>query len=203
MKTWDDDRHVLTAWLTGDPDYPIEFEVEHPQSCTVYLGCTGDEDRDLRMVFCNQKGHHVHIHHDCPIAFEIEAIGYDEALFALPMRDLMKSPPDHGGDLWVEARHQLYANGEARVPFKAHWWGGTDYWGEWDYGFEFEVKPVCTCPETQLQAYAKWHDLSESEQWRFTTWWAMRASRLMKCITLVARLNVCAIRRTARQQRIS
>jgi hypothetical protein len=25
---------------------------------------------------------------------------------------------------------------------------------------------LCSCPSTQLEAYAVWHDLSESEQWR-------------------------------------
>lgn len=25
---------------------------------------------------------------------------------------------------------------------------------------------TCTCPSTQLEAYARWHDLSSSEQWR-------------------------------------
>lgn len=139
MRTWDDDRHVLTAYATEDPDYPIEFEVEHPRSCTVYRGCTGGG------LECGQTGYHVHIYHDCPLAYEIEALGYDEALFAVPMRTtqfqqgLMDVPPEYGGDLWVEIKRQL-ESGEARVPFGIHYWSGIDYWGEWDYGFEFEVK---------------------------------------------------------------
>jgi hypothetical protein len=141
-RTWDDDRHVLTAYATEDPDYPIEFEVEHPQSCKVYIGCSGSS-----RFWCEKdQGHHVHTYYDCPLGHEIEAIGPDEALFGLSFTGpkgyrLMEEPPENCGEVWVEARKRMDAGEEEfTIPMKIHWWGGTDYWGEWDHGFEIEVK---------------------------------------------------------------
>lgn len=79
-----------------------------------------------------------------PLGYEIEAIGPDEALFGLSMTGpkgyrLMEEPPENCGPIWEEVRRRIDAGEEYFIiPMKVHYWGGTDYWGEWDHGFEIE-----------------------------------------------------------------
>lgn len=133
-RTWDDDRHVLVVYVTGDPDYPLELEVQHPQSCKVYVGCVGSS-----RFWCEKgEGHHVHIYYDCPLGHEIEAIGSDEALFGLSFTGpsgyrLMEESPENCGPVWEEVRRRMDAGEEEfAIPMKVHWSGGYDYWGEYD-----------------------------------------------------------------------
>jgi hypothetical protein len=136
--TWDDDRHVLVVNLFPED---IEIEVEHPQSCKVYAGCSGP-------CFGGPDDKwHVDTYYDCPLGYEIDAIGPDEALFGYSMYhsyscdgNLLTTRPENVGPVWMEVCRQLMDSDEARVPLKIHYWGGTDYWGEWDHGFEFTIK---------------------------------------------------------------
>jgi hypothetical protein len=135
-RTWDDDRHVLTVFVTGDPDWPLELEVEHPQSCKVYVGCAS---KSCGRFWCeDEKRHHVHTYYDCPVGHLADYIGTDEALFGLSMTGpwrhcLMEEPPENIGPVWEEVRRRLDACEEDfSIPMKLHWSGGYDYWGEWD-----------------------------------------------------------------------
>lgn len=147
-RTWDDDQHVLHACLTGDPDYPIEFELEHPKSCKVYVGCTGP-------CLNSPGGWHVDTYYDCPAGYQVDGIGVDEALFGLSITgskgyNLLDEDPEYSY-LLTELCRQFLLDDEAYIGLKLHWSGGFDYWGEWDDCLEVEPVSECTCPATEGQ----------------------------------------------------
>jgi hypothetical protein len=123
LSTWENNDHVLRAYVESDTE--IAWEIEHPENCPT-------------------KTEFGYTHHTCPIWYEEEAVGTADALFGFiwPPEKLLEQPVDELGDIAVEVGRQLLHSDEATVRLGAYWSGGRDYYGEYDYHFEFWVLDV-------------------------------------------------------------